>query len=70
MAFKGLESKIVINKQSVDRKSKKLKFLECTLSFEEEIDVCNKIVKYNYVNWTIYSTLKNTVRRGTIMKFY
>ena len=49
---------------------KSFKFLGCTLGMFEEDDIKTKIEKFNFINGTIRRTLKNKVRKETMLKFY
>ena len=49
---------------------KSFKILGCTLGIFEEDDIKMKIEKFNFINGTIRRTLKNKVRKETMLKFY
>ena len=48
----------------------KLNFLGCEISYIMEIDINNKLNKFNYITGTLNRTLKNKARKDSIMKLY
>lgn len=72
MAFCGNEpirSKIVLNEKPIEQVNC-FKFLGCSVSYMGEVDIQQKIEKFNYYNGTIKRTLKNKVQTETMLKFY
>ena len=72
LAFRGKEQarcKIVINNEMIEQVST-FKFLGCTMSIYQEDDIAKKVEKFNFINGTIRRTLKNKVRKDTMLKFY
>lgn len=73
MAFSGNEtvrSKIIINNKPIEQ-VKTFNFLGSTISyFYEDTDIHTKLTKFNRINGTIARTLKNKVRKDTLIKFY
>ncbi|KAJ4436535.1 hypothetical protein ANN_16566 [Periplaneta americana] len=64
-----VRSKIVINNTPIEQ-IHRFTFLGCDISYHGEIDINEKIAKFNKMNGTIRRTLKRKVRKETIMKFY
>lgn len=73
MAFSGNEtvrSKIIINNKPIEQ-VKTFNFLGSTISyFYDDTDIHTKLTKFNRINGTIARTLKNKVRKDTLIKFY
>ncbi|XP_039281346.1 uncharacterized protein LOC120350716 [Nilaparvata lugens] len=72
MAFKGkwpVRTKIVVGDLILEQVSA-FTYLGCTLTYEKDEDIFNKLKKIQYICGTIHRTLKNKVKRVTKLKFY
>jgi hypothetical protein len=72
MAFCGkrlVRSKLILDNQPIEQVSR-FNYLGCQLSYQDEVDVNQKLEKFNYMCSTIKRTPKNKIRTETHIKFY
>ena len=61
--------KIMVNGQPTEEMSH-FNFLECDISYKIEIDITNKLHKYQLICGTVHHTVHNKTTRETQLKFY
>lgn len=72
MAFQGtypLRCKLVLDNNIIEQVNT-FKFLGSSISYIKEVDIGNKVESFSKICGTIKRTLKNKVRKDTMIKFY
>lgn len=72
MAFSQIEpvqSEIFIAVRTIVQ-VKYFRFLGCRLSYKEEVNVYNKINKFNLTIGTLWTNLRNNILKNALLKFF